>query len=88
MTTQPDLERLRSIKTLPQLIAYLRDVLDWPIEQSAVADTRFRGTSSSMRTRLTGRQVGDRADGFIGTRIRSVSTSGCCRFSKRCRARS
>ncbi|MCX6917154.1 MAG: hypothetical protein NT167_29640, partial [Verrucomicrobia bacterium] len=38
MTTQPDLERLRSVKTLPSLIAYLRDVLDWPIEQSAVLD--------------------------------------------------
>jgi hypothetical protein len=40
MTAQPDLERLRSRKTLPQLIACVRDVLDWPIEQSAVADNR------------------------------------------------
>lgn len=27
-----NLDRLRGIKTLPQLVAYLRDVLDWPIE--------------------------------------------------------
>jgi len=32
MQTQTDLERLRGIKTLPSLIAYLRDELDWPIE--------------------------------------------------------
>jgi flagellar biosynthesis regulator FlbT len=33
---EPD--RLRSIKTLPQLIAYLRDCLDWPVDQDAVED--------------------------------------------------
>jgi len=38
MSNQLDLERLRSLKTLPQLIAYLRDELDWPIDQNAVAD--------------------------------------------------
>ena len=27
-----DIARLRGIKTLPQLAAYLRDELDWPIE--------------------------------------------------------
>jgi hypothetical protein len=27
-----DIDRLRNIKTLPQLAAYLRDELDWPIE--------------------------------------------------------
>src|SRR5262245_10872201 len=32
MPNQAELERLRGIKTLPQLTAYLRDELDWPIE--------------------------------------------------------
>ena len=27
-----DIERLRSIRTLPSLIKYLRDELDWPID--------------------------------------------------------
>src|SRR5215831_15302987 len=31
-------ERLREIKTLPQLITYLRDELDWPVNQNAVED--------------------------------------------------
>ncbi|MGD1086848.1 MAG: hypothetical protein ABSA47_19090, partial [Verrucomicrobiota bacterium] len=38
MPPTPDLERLRSLKTLPQLIAYLRDDLDWPVNQDAVDD--------------------------------------------------
>ena len=29
----PDIDRLRSLKTLPQLIAYMRDDLDWPVDQ-------------------------------------------------------
>ena len=33
-----DTERLRSIKTLPSLVAYLRDELGWPIDQDAVED--------------------------------------------------
>lgn len=33
-----DLERLRAIKTLPQLIAYLRDELDWPIGQDSTSE--------------------------------------------------
>jgi hypothetical protein len=32
------LERLRDIKTLPQLVSYLRDELDWPVDQDAVED--------------------------------------------------
>jgi predicted helicase len=32
------LERLRNIKTLPQLVSYLRDELDWPVDQDAVED--------------------------------------------------
>ncbi len=34
----PDIERLRSIKTLPSLIAYLRDELNWPIDRDMVED--------------------------------------------------
>lgn len=33
-----DIERLRAIKTLPSLIAYLRDELGWPIEQGMVEE--------------------------------------------------
>jgi predicted helicase len=41
MPAQPDLDRLRSIKTLPSLIAYLRDELDWPIEADETEDVKF-----------------------------------------------
>jgi hypothetical protein len=34
-------ERLRSIKTFPQLIKYLRDELDWPIDSDDVEDLTF-----------------------------------------------
>ncbi|MCX6865302.1 MAG: hypothetical protein NTV46_03610 [Verrucomicrobia bacterium] len=34
-------ERLRSIKTLPSLVAYLRDELDWPIEAGDAEDITF-----------------------------------------------
>lgn len=37
----PDFERLRSIKTLPQLIAYLRDELGWPIDGEDLDDVTF-----------------------------------------------
>ena len=36
-----DLDRLRSIKTLPSLVAYLRDELDWPIDADAIEDVTF-----------------------------------------------
>ena len=36
--SQPNLDRLRGIKTLPQLLAYLRDDLQWPLPDNAVAD--------------------------------------------------
>ena len=36
-----DAERLRAIKTLPQLLAYLRNDLDWPIEIEDVEDLTF-----------------------------------------------
>ncbi len=35
------IERLRGIKTLPQLLAYLRDELDWPIGSADVDDVTF-----------------------------------------------
>ncbi len=38
MPKQADIEHLRSVKTLPQLIRYLRDDLDWPIDQDATED--------------------------------------------------
>jgi hypothetical protein len=41
MPAQADLERLRSVKTLPSLIAYLRDELDWPIEADDAEDVTF-----------------------------------------------
>lgn len=37
----PDIERLQSIKTLPSLVAYLRDDLDWPIEADEIEDVFF-----------------------------------------------
>lgn len=47
--TRPPTERLREIKTLPQLVAYLRDELDWPISSNNTEDiVRLR----SLRTRL------------------------------------
>ena len=36
-----DTDRLRSIKTLPSLIKYLRDELDWPIESDDAEDMTF-----------------------------------------------
>ena len=36
-----NLERLRSIKTFPSLIKYLRDELEWPIESDDVEDLSF-----------------------------------------------
>src|SRR3989338_7292690 len=32
------IEKLRVVKTLPSLIKYLRDELDWPIDQDAAED--------------------------------------------------
>lgn len=41
MAEEPDFERLRSIKTLPQLIAYLRDELGWPLNGDDLDDVTF-----------------------------------------------
>ncbi len=36
-----DIERLRSIKTFPSLVKYLRDDLDWPIESDDFDELTF-----------------------------------------------
>jgi hypothetical protein len=38
---QPDTDRLKAIKSLPQLVAYLRDELDWPIESAEPEEILF-----------------------------------------------
>ena len=43
-----DLERLRSIKTFPQLVKYLRDDLDWPINTDDVDDLTFDYTADEL----------------------------------------
>lgn len=42
------LARLQSLKTLPQLTAYLRDELDWPIEAGDAEDITFDYTPSEL----------------------------------------
>lgn len=44
----PPLDRLRGIKTLPSLVAYLRDELDWPIESDDIEDISFDYTSAEL----------------------------------------
>ena len=34
-------DRLRQVRTFPQLVKYLRDELDWPIEQDSFEDLTF-----------------------------------------------
>ncbi|MFQ5911012.1 MAG: hypothetical protein ACE5IJ_09880, partial [Thermoplasmata archaeon] len=36
-----EVERLRQIKTLPSLIRFLRDELDWPVEADEIDDLTF-----------------------------------------------
>ena len=51
----PDVERLRSIKTFPSLVKYLRDELEWPIVGTGLKGSQFHQCS------------GDHAfDGLIG----------------------
>jgi len=38
---QTDIDRLRSIKTFPSLVKYLRDELDWPIDSDGYDDLTF-----------------------------------------------
>ena len=40
-TVHPNIEKLRSIKTFRQLISYLRDELDWPIDSDNYDDLTF-----------------------------------------------
>ena len=39
--TSVDIERLRQIKTLPSLVKFLRDELDWPVEADEIDDLTF-----------------------------------------------
>jgi len=48
MPTTPALDRLRAIKSLPQLAAYLRDELDWPIESDDVENISFDYTAAEL----------------------------------------
>jgi len=41
MSEQTHIERLRSIKRLDQLVAYLREELDWPIETDAIEEISY-----------------------------------------------
>ncbi|MBI2517082.1 MAG: hypothetical protein HYV95_09210 [Opitutae bacterium] len=43
-----NIDRLRSIKTLSQLVAYLRDVLDWPIESGDADAITFDYQASEL----------------------------------------
>jgi len=44
----PQTERLRGIKTLQQLLAYLRDELDWPIESNDTENVTFDYEASEL----------------------------------------
>jgi predicted helicase len=44
----PDPARLRSIKTFPQLVAYLRDELDWPIATDDFDDLTFEYSADEL----------------------------------------
>ena len=43
-----NLERLRGIKTLASLVAYLRDELDWPIEAGDAEDITFEYSPAEL----------------------------------------
>ena len=44
----PTVERLRAMRTFPQLIAYLRDELDWPIESNDLEEIMFDYTPEEL----------------------------------------
>jgi predicted helicase len=46
--SSPAIDRLREIKTLPQLVAYLRDELDWPISSNNTEDITFDYEASEL----------------------------------------
>ena len=56
-----DPERLRVIKTLPALIAYLRDELDWPVECSELDELTFDWNADQLSVSIsqTRRLAGD-----------------------------
>lgn len=43
-----DLDRLRAIKSFPQLVKYLRDDLDWPIDSDSVEDLTYEYTPDEL----------------------------------------
>ena len=45
---QPDTDRLKGIKTLSQLVAYLRDELDWPIQSEEPEEIVFDYTPEDL----------------------------------------
>jgi hypothetical protein len=45
---QPDADRLKAIKSLPQLVAYLRDELDWPIQSEEPEEIVFDYTPEDL----------------------------------------
>lgn len=66
----PQIERLRGIKTLPQLLAYLRDELDWPIDAGGAQPLRISASRSSLKSR--------RNTGGVSTGHRRNRWSGGC----------
>lgn len=48
MPAQPDPDQLRSIKTFPSLVKYLRDELDWPIDPDNVDELTFEYTPEEL----------------------------------------
>ncbi len=49
MSAPPTSDRLRNIKTLPQLVAYLRDACsDWPIESDDADEITFDYQASEL----------------------------------------
>lgn len=56
-------EHLRSIKTLPALLAYLRDELDWPIEAGELDELTFEWGADQLR--VSDSQVRRLTDGVV-----------------------
>lgn len=54
-----DVDRLREIKTLPSLVKFLRDELEWPVEDEALADAddmTFDWSADSLRLKTSQRE--------------------------------
>lgn len=55
----PPADRLREIKTLPSLVKFLRDELEWPVEDEALADAddmTFDWSADSLRLKTSQRE--------------------------------